>query len=230
MAPLRFVAYMFHVTQLEKVYKPRFVRHKALIELTLDVMDKLPKYSQSITGGRMDPINLIFVGHESQLKLRFRQSGWHKANPASPLHIIYGALTILTGRSHQKGPFTPHYINIGLQDIAFQKPTREQSFRRRHHVRIWRTGVELTNGDPVWVAAASFDSRIKIQFRPPWIHHFLDPDLDREREYIVRDLVLSGSSKLQSVDMTPAIFASEPAQNASGNKYYTDGKAEVVEL
>jgi uncharacterized protein (UPF0128 family) len=90
--------------------------------------------------------------------------------------------------------------------------------------------VELTTGEPIWVAAASFDSRLKIQFKPPFIHHFLDPNLDNEREYIVRDLVQSGSTKLQTVAMTEAFFASEPAKNASGNEYFTDGKAEVVEL
>lgn len=230
MAPLRFIAYLFHATRLERIYKPRFVRHKALIELSLDVLDTLPKYSQSITGGKMDPMNLIFVGHESQLKLRFKQAGWHRAHPASPIHLCYGILTVLAGKSHQKGPFTPHYINIGLQDYAYQKLTREKSFKRRHHIRIWKTGISLTNGDPVWVAAASFDSRLKFQFRPPWIHHFLDPDLDHEREYIVRDLVHAGSTRLMTVAMTDAAYASEPSKNASGNEYFTDGKAEVIEL
>lgn len=230
MAPFRVVAYLLHATRLELIYKPRFIRHKALIELSQDVIDKMPKYSQSITGGRMDPMNLIFVGHESQLKLRFDQAGWHRANPSSPIHLFYGALTVLTGRRHNKGPFTPHYINIGVQDYSFQKLTRVQSFKRRHHIRIWKTGITLTNGDPVWVAAASFDSKIKIQFTPPWIHHFLDPDLDHEREYIARDLEHSGSTRLMLVDMTEPVFASEPAENASGNKYFTDGQAEVVEL
>ena len=230
MAPLRLIAYLFHATRLERIYKPRFVRHKALIELTINVLDTLPKYSQSISGGKMDPMNLIFIGHESQLKLRFKQAGWHRANAASPIYLMYGALTVLLGKSHQKGPFTPHYINIGLQDFAFQKLTREQSFKRRHHIRVWKTGIELTTGDPVWVGAASFDSKLKVQFKPPWIHHFLDPDLDHEREYIVRDLVQAGSTHLKPVAMTKVIFASEPVKNASGNVYFTDGSAQMVEL
>jgi hypothetical protein len=230
MVPLRFIAYLLHATRLERIYKPRFVRHRALIELTLDVLDTIPKYSQSITGGRMDPMNLILVGHESQLKLRFKEAGWHRANPASPIHLFYGAFTVLAGKSHRNGPFTPHYINIGLQDFAYQKLTREQSFKRRHHLRIWKTGITLTNGDSVWVAAASFDSRIKFQFKPPWIHHFLDPDLDHERDYIVRDLVYGGSTQLMAAPMTELVYASVPAKNASGNSYFTDGKAVVLEL
>jgi hypothetical protein len=229
-SPFRVVAYVFHATGLEHFYKPHFTRYSALLDLTDEVVAKLPKHSLSITGARMDLMNLIFVGSERDIKRTFRQAGWNSAHPASPLHAIYGLLSMGLRRSYHSGPFTPQYVNIGLQDMAFQQLTRKNSFGQRHHLRVWRTGVVLPGAKRVWVGAASFDMRLKLQFRAPWLHHETNPDLDLERDFVVSSLESAGAAKVKTVVMGAAATEAKPYRNAYGAKYLTDGKAEVVQV
>jgi undecaprenyl-diphosphatase len=117
-----------------------------------------------------------------------------------------------------------------LQDLAFQQVTKEQSFKQRHHLRMWKTGMELPNGKRVWVGACSFDTHIKVQFRPPFIHHAIDPNLDQERDFLARSLQSHGAARVMSVSMTPPVYASLPITNSYGAKYFTDGRAVVIEV
>ena len=229
-SPIRVVAYLLHATGLEHIYKPRFIRNSTLLTLSDEVVAKLPKYSQTMTGGRMDPMNIIFVGSELDIKLAFKAAGWASAHPASPIHLLYSGLTVVFGKTHATGPFSPHFVNIGLQDMAFQKLTRLKSFKQRHHIRIWKTGIELPGKSRVWVGAASFDDKLKIQFTPPWIHHHLDPNLDLERDKIVRALESCGAVRLKSVVMNEPVLAGFQVENSTGNRYFTDGRAVVIEL
>ncbi len=228
--PFRAAAYIFHATGLERFYKPRFTRYAALIELTPEVVGRLPKYSMTLTGARMDPMNLIFIGSEVNLRAVFALAGWSRAHPANPLLLLYAGLTVLIRRHYASWPFTPHYVNIGLQDMSFQMHTSSNSFRQRHHLRIWRTGVELPGHQRVWVGAGSFDRDIKLSLRPPWVDHALDPDLDAERRFIVRSLEDEGARRLRRVPMTELVLASAPRTNPSGNRYFTDGLAEVIQV
>lgn len=229
-SPFRLVAYLLHATGLEHIYKPRFIRETSLLDITDELVAKLPKYCYSLTGAQMDPMNLVVVGTEASLKRTFKLAGWHRANPASPLHLIYGLLTVITKRSYKTGPFTPFYVNIALQDLAYQRVSRSGSFKQRHHLRLWRTGVVLPGHRRVWVGAASYDTRLKTQLTPPFIHHEIDPNLDGERSYVVETLEAKGGRRLRSVAMTEPVLAIRPASNAYGASYFTDGRADVVQL
>ena len=56
---------------------------------------------------------------------------------------------------------TPTFLDGAVQDVAFEKPEGASTVRRRHHARFWQTNMTLM-GSPVWVATASFDSRLEI--------------------------------------------------------------------
>lgn len=229
-SPFRIVAYILHATGLERFYKPRFMRSTSLSVLTDELAERLPRNCYSVTGAKMDPMNLVFVGREHDLKRSFRRAGWHRANPASPFHLLYGAITLLARRPYRTGPFTPLFVNIGLQDLAYQRVEKNGSFKRRHHIRIWRTGLMMPGDRRVWVAAASFDTRIKIQVTPPFIHHAIDPDLDAERQYIVDCLEKSGGHPVRSVVMNEPVAPNDNQTNGYGAAYFTDGRAMIVEV
>jgi hypothetical protein len=202
----------------------------ALFELTDEIIASLPHHSQSMIGAKQDPINLILIGDEKKIKRTFRKAGWHSAHPANPLFMIFAALSGATKRKYSQGPFTPHFVNIGLQDMGFQKLTKKQNFSQRHHIRIWKSGVVLQNDQRVWIAAASYDTHMKVQLTPPFIHHAIDPNLDAERDMITSELEDNGARRLKSVHMQDPILASQMLENASGAKYFTDGRAVLVEL
>ena len=228
--PFRIFAYLLHATGLERFYKPRYIRHRALFEITEDLVERLPRYSVTMTGAKQDPINLIFVGDEKDIKLAFKQAGWHGAHPANPLLLLWAGLSSATRRKYFNAPFMPQFVNIGLQDMGFQKHAKIQNTSQRHHVRVWKSGIVLPGNQRLWIAAGCFDTKIKLQLRPPFINHDIDPDLDSERELIVHELVKISGIRLKSVKMIEPVFASSPAESASGGKYFTDGRAVVIEL
>lgn len=230
LAPFRFIAYLLHATGLEKVYKPRFVRYAALLELDEAVLQRLPRYCHSMTGAEVDPINLIFVATDMELKQMFKDAKWNRAHPTSPLHLLYSLVMVFMKRAYPSAPFSPLYVSTALQDMSFQQATRANNIHRRHHIRIWRTRFKLSDGRSVWVAAASYDSKIKVMWRPPFMIHGQDPNFDKERDYVVRSLEAKGAVKLKLVPMTEPAPATAPRSNAFGAKYFTDGQAVVVQL
>jgi hypothetical protein len=229
-APFRVAAFLFHTTGLERIYKPRFERHSALLHLTDDVVAKLPKHCNTMSGAQGDPMNLIFVGHEADIKRVFRQAEWHRANPASPIHVLYGLLMALLKKSYKTGPFAPLYVNIALQDLAYQQSERKGNFRQRHHLRIWRTGIRMPDGKRVWIAAAGREDGMKLAWALPFWTHALDSDIDSERDYVVKTLEGCGAARLKQMKMNAPVPESAPRKTVFGSAYYTDGQAVVVEV
>lgn len=227
---LRLISTVLHMTTLEKLYKPRDFRKTSHLKLDPEILDKLPRYSQAVTGQRMDPINLIFVGTENGLRHAFEKAGWSTANPASPIHMALATISTLFSRTHKTGPFTPHFVGFGLQDMSFQKLTAKKSFSQRHHVRLWRTTKSLPDNSHVWIAAASYDTSLRFGLLPPFIHHHIDPDMDDERDYIALDLIHNGALMAGDHQMIDPIGPSHPSKNATGARYFTDGKAKIIEI
>jgi hypothetical protein len=229
-SPFRLAAFTLHATGLEHVYKPQFNRHAAFMEIDDELVARLPKHDSSLTGGAIDPINLIFVGQRDHILTAFKAAGWHGADPSSPLHLMFAGLTVLLRRPYHRGALTPHFVNIGTQDLSFQKLTKKMSFSQRHHLRVWRTGITLGDNKPVWVAAATYDSSLKVQLRPPFIHHRIEANIDKERQFVLRSLQGVGAVRIKSVRMTEAVPREDMHRHAHDNVYYTDGRAVVVEI
>lgn len=227
---IRLVSTLLHMTTLEKLYKPRDFRRASHLDISQEVVDQLPRYCYTFVGQKVDPVNIIFIGTESGIKRAFEKCGWHEAHPNTPVHLLYGLITAIFNKPYKKGPFTPFFISVGTQDLNFQKSTQIDSYRQRHHIRIWRTKHEIKKGNRIWVGAASFDVSLRLDFRPPFLHHHIDPELDKERDMIVDELVNTGHSLSGSHQMNKPILKNHKKHNAFGAPYYTDGIAKVVEI
>ncbi len=227
---LRLVSTLLHMTTLEKLYKPRDFRRTSHQTISREVIDTLPKYCTTMFGQAVDPINIILIGTESGIRHSFEKASWYGAHPTTPLHLAAGFLSATFNRSYKSGPFTPFFTGIGTQDMSFQKLTQLNSFRQRHHVRIWRTKHTLPGGKRMWIAAASFDVSMRVNAMPPFVHHHIDPDLDAERDYIVAELLKVGNLLGESHRINPEILPTDKRRNAFGARYYTDGMAKVIEI
>ena len=119
-------------------------------------------------------------------------------------------------------PVTPSYLNTKPQDLAFQKPTEANTLKQRHHTRIWRTGYVLPDGRPIWVATASFDDGVEFAGPAKLPTHHIDPNIDAERNFIAQSLSVP-NNLIQ-------VVGSQLGKNGSGDPFYTDGKATIVDL
>ena len=185
-------------------------------------IQRLPLYSETLTGSRMEPINFLYVGYEDQLVNLFKSHGWYRADKSTVSNTLKALAVGFQGRQYLSAPVTPSYLAYKPENIAFQKSTATHSLRQRHHTRLWRTDYALPDGRPIWVATASFDEGIEFVGPAKLPTHHIDPNIDRERIFIINSLGLH-SNLIKVVE--PQL-----GKNASGDGFFTDGRAELVFL
>ena len=122
---------------------------------------------------------------------------------------------------------SPLFFDGRRQDLAFEKPSGI-SASTRHHVRFWKALDAGEDGRPVWLGAAVFDDRVGVSRYTGQITHHTAPDIDRERDFLVHDLVAAKRvAKDYSVSgVGPTLFG----RNGGGDPFYTDGEIAFAAL
>jgi membrane-associated phospholipid phosphatase len=184
---------------------------------------RLPLYSETLTGKTMEPINFIYIGSQQQIEHLFESHGWYKADPSTIANTLRAVAIGFQGHQYLNAPVTPSYLNAKPENLAFQKPTQSNTLKQRHHTRLWRTDFRLPDGREIWVATASYDEGIEFAGPAKLPTHHIDPNVDAERNYIVSSLGISDTNFLQVVNP-------QAGKNASGDVFFTDGKAVVIQL
>lgn len=184
---------------------------------------ELPTVSEKLDGAPQEPIGLIFVGSKDQLVDAFVRRGWSVADRPTPLSLLHALATAYSDKPYPTAPVTPSFLGGRVHDVAFEKPEGQATVRRRHHCRWWKTGFTF-QGEPVWVATASFDASLEIGSAIPVLTHHIAPDIDAEQAYIVHDLEAAG------VLVAGQVRVSNPMSgtNAQGDQWYTQGLATVL--
>lgn len=187
----------------------------------------LPRWSEDLIGGQMEPISLVLVGSEEDMAAAFGRAGWRLADLPTPVRVLQEAIAAIRNQPDPTGPATPAFYADKPQNLTFEKPDAGvPSIRRRHHTRLWKTAYCLLPGcRPIWVATASFDIGIEMS-RQHLPTHRIDNAIDDERAVIVADLTAVGASRVGSVAVSPAARGT----NAAGDPFTTDGQAVVLVL
>jgi hypothetical protein len=206
---------------------PRSVAHSINIQaLRISLPSDLPRWSEDLIGGRMEPISLVFVGPEEGLVDAFARAGWTRSDLPTPVRVLQEGGAALRNQPDPAGPATPAFFADRPQNLTFEKPdTGSPSIRRRHHTRLCQTAYCLApNCRPVWVATASYDVGIELSQRLHLPTHRIDPAIDNERALIVTDLIRVGATQDGSVMVSRPLHG----MNAAGDPFSTDGHAVVL--
>jgi hypothetical protein len=170
-----------------------------------------------------DLTNLMLVGDRQQIEQAFADAGWHAASSLNPVAKFETIEALAEDRGYNEAPVSVLLLEGRPPDLVFEK--LNNTFARRHHLRIWqRPGA--WQGRPVWVVAATHD--VGINFSPATRNfiHRIDSSIDREREKVLDDLVLTG--RVASLLMVDRAAIPKNAQNATGDNLVTDGKMAVL--
>jgi hypothetical protein len=184
----------------------------------------LPRFSAKMSGATQAPVSLIFLGSGAELLEAFTRARWHAAGRLTPRSALRAFGRGLLNKPYFTAPVFPSFLDGRLHDVAFQRTDDGGSSRRRHHARWWLTDF-ICEGKQVWVATASYDAGVGLgRIFPMPIHH-IDPDIDAERDYIVRSLTESGGPRV-----TQEVRITEPmtGRNAAGDLFHTQGMAFVL--
>jgi membrane-associated phospholipid phosphatase len=190
--------------------------------LDSSTVQRLPHYSETLTGARMEPINFIFVGSQRQMERAFATAGWYKADPPTLGNTLREVVTAAKNQQYLTAPVTPSYLDAEPQTLAFEKPTDANTLQKRHHTRIWRLNFDV-KGQAVWVATASLDQGVGIGSKIALPTHHIDPNVDSERAYIAESLGKSFPTLIR-------VVGPQMGQNASGDPFFTDGQAALIQF
>ncbi len=188
----------------------------------------LHKTSEDLIGGPMEPLSFLFVANAPDLQSNFERGGWFLADTPSATGLAAELWAVIRDKPDPHGPATPAYFAEQPQDFTFERPgTTSGSIRHRHHIRIWRTPICLTPAcTPVWAATCSYDMGIEFVPKPYLLTHRIDPQVDREREFVAQTLRAAGARDIDFITVTgPA-----RGKNAGGDAFVTDGRAHVMQL
>ncbi|MEO7938023.1 MAG: LssY C-terminal domain-containing protein, partial [Burkholderiaceae bacterium] len=188
----------------------------------------IPRQSEDLVGGKMEPISLVLVGSEQDLVEGFARAGWARADLATPVRVARATLAAVRGLPDATAPVTPAFFDEYPEGLAFEKPGADTtSIRQRHHTRLWQTRYCLApDCRPVWVATASYDVGVGLSKRLHLPTHRIDPAIDTERELIASDLAQAGGTRQGILAVLPSLRGS----NAAGDEFSTDGRAIVLVL
>jgi len=172
-----------------------------------------------------DPTNLMFIGSEKELISAFSEAGWVQANDLNVKSALKTATATLRQTGYSEAPMSTLLLQGRPPDLEFQKSLN--TFAKRHHLRIWQL-KSTYHGRAVWVGAATHDIATSNERGGTKWSHRIDPHIDRERDWVVSDLLFIGSAA-SYVDVTRP-NAPTRLGNATGDAIVTDGKMSVVEL
>ncbi len=181
------------------------------------------RFTETITGRDSVPINFIFLAkNDNDLINIFKKSWWKEADKLWRRALKNMWKNLLTHKTYETAPMTPLYWNKEIQDFWFQKLPKIDTIKYRHHIRIWKTNYKI--GDYyIFVWCWIYDNWIKW-----WITHKIDPDIDKERDYILKSL-----EKTNFIDSKKYIMLEKDWfnwTNFSGDPFFTNWKAYILKI
>lgn len=206
--------------------------------------DHLPMYCVTPDGFASDPLNIGIVGTRRELIQAMQKSGWHLADPKSLRSGIRQILSTVYDWSYPTAPVSSLYLFGRKQDLAFEIPLEDG--HGRHHVRFWATSYDpkkpldskimhwqnrsthVQKDNLFWVGAASLDVGIGYIRHNFQLTHEVDPDTNKERDLIVKNL----RAKKQ-VKSTEKVKVGEPYKlinRVMRGSLHSDGKMTIVTL
>ena len=174
-----------------------------------------------------DAINIGLIGTEKDVTSAFAAAGWDRADRLTLKSSLRIGESVVLDRPYPDAPVSTLLFDGRPQDLAFEKPVGD-SPDRRHHVRLWLTFAIGSDGRPTWYGAATFDRGVGLSHDTGAITHHIAPDIDAERDSLIRDLSQAGH--VISTETIAGIGATRNGRNGGGDPYFTDGKILVALL
>jgi LssY C-terminus len=184
-----------------------------------------PERSTTPRGQHADVVNLALVGSATQLTQAFLAAGWNRSEAMSGRAALREIDAFLMLKNNAQGPMSRQLLQGEPSDSSWEKGL--DSVSKRDHLRIWST-PETWKGQPIWLSSSTRDVGANLSLRKARFVHSVEPNIDKERKRIVRDLTLAGC--VDTVDDVARPAMSRFVVNATGGQMSTDGAIAVVKL
>lgn len=213
--------------------------------------DHIPLYAATGDGWPSDPVTLAVVAkNRRHLISSMKKAGWYVAEPLTFRNGLKEFISIVFNTYYPNSPLSNLYLFDRVHDVGFEIPTNGAgSARTRHHVRFWKLKKPVKESRhashyqfwseklkhvlgferEIWIGAATEETHaVDIQWRTGRLTHGGSHDAEKERDFIINSLVITGSvKKVSSSDPGEAVrFRGQQFRTF----YITDGSIKIVQL
>jgi hypothetical protein len=181
-------------------------------------LDDAPRVALTTTGLQGDPVNVGLVGTKEEIIAAMVAAGWQPADPITFKSSVKLVKSVVLRRPDETAPVSNLYLWKHKEDLAFEQEVGKDA-SRRHHVRFWESAKQV-NGRPLWLGAATFDTKVGLSHKTGMITHHIDANIDADRDKLLTDL----TQRLSSTEGIEGFQAKHDGRNGGGDPYHTDGK------
>ncbi|MDD5686421.1 MAG: LssY C-terminal domain-containing protein [Elusimicrobia bacterium] len=206
------------------VILPGMLHHRYKHLVSFSNVSKTTVTKQGTPG---DPINIGLIGTSAEVAHILFMAGWYPADKRNILSLTHEVESVMIHRPYKDAPVSNLYFYDRKQDITFEQLVNN-SPRRRHHVRFWRSVNLDISGRILWLGAATFDTSIGFSHLTGQLTHHIDPDIDAERDKLISDIGKTGL--LGNVYEIEGVGWKMDGRNGGGDKYFTDGKIKIASI
>jgi hypothetical protein len=172
-------------------------------------------------------VNFAMVGTQEQVVAAFKSAGWVAVDKSVQDAIVSGLMATLNKESYTAMPMSTLYLFGRPQDMSYARADPLMVAAERHHLRVWRT-TKMIGGRPVWVGSSTHDIGFEKDQRNGKVTHKIDPEIDKERDYLLQSFDAAGvfSSAAYVMPDDPMLGA----RTATGGSFHSDGRIVVMDL
>jgi opacity protein-like surface antigen len=172
-----------------------------------------------------DLTNVMLIGEPEAIVRAFTAAGWLEPMPLDGAGRYRTLRAVVQTRFYPEAPMSLLLLNGQAPVWTFSKTLN--TFGRRHHLRIYDTGVTWL-GQPVFTAAATQDIAITMAVGRQPFNHRIDERIDNERSKVVNDLVFTGC--VSDAETMERPWVPEGLTNGTGQKLVTDRALSMLRL
>lgn len=200
---------------------------KAIVPVTKEQLNSVPRRVSGADGTPGDRTNFLIVGSEKNMLESFEKAGWVRVDKSVKDTIFRGILVSLSKQAYVTLPMSELMLYGRGQDYGWAQGDPVQVIAARHHFRIWKAPF-TAGGRTVWAGAGTHDVGFDRDQRNGKLTHKIDPDTDKERDYIGNSLAAAGAT-LKLDYLTPKDPITK-ANTAHGQAFFSDGRSLIIYL
>ncbi|MFZ0704884.1 MAG: LssY C-terminal domain-containing protein [Candidatus Korobacteraceae bacterium] len=180
-------------------------------------------------GNPGDLVNFVFVGTQDQVTNALKAAGWVVADKTDQDAVVSALLATLQKNVYVTVPMSILYLFGRPQDFGYENAQAVEVANQRNHFRIWKAPFEGPQKQTLWAGAGTHDIGIERDKRSAnAITHKIDPDVDKERDFIGATLQQAGRVEAMSYMDRPN--GVKETHTATGGEIKSDGRVLVIVL
>ncbi len=196
-----------------------------LVKMTTEQLNSVPVRVGDKDGTPGDRVNFFIVGSEVQVVAALQAADWVTVDRTIKDTILRGALASFSKQAYLTIPMSELYLFERPQDYGWAHADPLMVVAARHHFRIWRAPFKV-GGRTVWAGAGTHDVGFDKDKRNGKITHKIDPETDKERDFIGQSLQDTGmvAAREYMTVKTPLL----KANTAHGQEFVSDGRTLII--